>query len=149
MRLVRLAVRDFRNLAEVDLAPSPRTTILVGENGQGKTNLLEAVYVLTTLKPLRAARLQELVRFGAERAQVAGDFHGPGGVRRAAVVVQAGGRTAFLDGKPQEAHGERASGSGPRATGHGPPRRPEVRCPKPEQTARTHAVRSASASRPT
>ena len=102
MRLVRLEVRDFRNLAEVDLEPSPRTTILVGENGQGQTNLLEAVYLLTTLKPLRAARLQELVRFGGEHAQVAGDFHGPGGVRRAAVVVQAGGRTAFLDGKPQD-----------------------------------------------
>jgi DNA replication and repair protein RecF len=102
VRLVRLEVRDFRNLAEVDLAPSPRTTILVGENGQGKTNLLEAIYLLTTLKPLRAGRLQDLVRFGAERAQVAGDFDGPGGVRRAAALVQAGGRTAFLDGKPQE-----------------------------------------------
>jgi DNA replication and repair protein RecF len=102
MRLVSLSVRDFRNLAVVDLAPSPRATILLGENGQGKTNLLEAIYVLTTLKPLRAARLQELVRFEAERALVAGDFDGPGGVRRAAVQVQAGGRAAFLDGKPQE-----------------------------------------------
>jgi DNA replication and repair protein RecF len=102
VRLLTLAIRDFRNLAAVDLAPSPRATILLGENAQGKTNLLEAVYLLATLKPLRAARLQELVRFGEERAQVAGDFDGPGGVRRAAVQVQAGGRTAFLDGKPQE-----------------------------------------------
>jgi DNA replication and repair protein RecF len=102
MRLVQLSVRDFRNLAAVDLAPSPRATILLGENGQGKTNLLEAIYLLTTLKPLRAGRLAELVRFGEERAQVAADFDGPGGLRRAAVQVQAGGRTAFLDGKPQE-----------------------------------------------
>jgi DNA replication and repair protein RecF len=86
----------------VDLVPSPRATILLGENGQGKTNLLEAIYLLTTLKPLRAARLAELVRFGTERAEVAADFDGPGGVRRAAVLVQAGGRTAFLDGKPQD-----------------------------------------------
>ncbi len=102
MRLVSLAIRDFRNLAAVDLDPSPRATILLGENGQGKTNLLEAIFLLATLKPLRAARLQELVRFGQERAQVAGDFDGPGGLRRAAVSVQAGGRIAFLDGKPQE-----------------------------------------------
>ena len=61
MRLRSLAVQDFRNLAEVALAPSPRATVLLGENGQGKTNLLEAVYFLTTLKPLRAARLAELV----------------------------------------------------------------------------------------
>lgn len=102
MKLVSLQVRDFRNLAAVDLEPSPRATILLGENGQGKTNLLEAIFFLATLKPLRAARLQELVRFGADRAQVAGGFDGPGGVRRPAVTVQAGGRTAFLDGKPQE-----------------------------------------------
>jgi DNA replication and repair protein RecF len=102
MRLASLQVRDFRNLAAVDLEPSPRATILVGENGQGKTNLLEAIFFLTTLKPLRGTRLQELVRFGADRAQVAADFDGPGGLRRAAVQVQAGGRTAFLDGKPQD-----------------------------------------------
>jgi DNA replication and repair protein RecF len=102
MRLLRLAIRDFRNLAAVELQPSPRATILLGENGQGKTNLLEAVFLLTTLKPLRAARVAELVRFGEARAQVAGDFDGPGGVRRAAVQVEAGGRAAFLDGKPQD-----------------------------------------------
>jgi DNA replication and repair protein RecF len=102
MRLVSLTIRDFRNLAAVDLEPSPRATILLGENGQGKTNLLEAIYFLATLKPLRAARLAELVRFGEERAQVAAGFDGPGGVRRAAVQVQSGGRTAFLDGKPQD-----------------------------------------------
>jgi DNA replication and repair protein RecF len=102
VKLVSLSVRDFRNLAEVELAPSPRATILLGENGQGKTNLLEAIFLLSTLKPLRAVRLQELVRFGAERGLVAGGFEGPGGLRRAAVEVAAGGRTAFLDGKPQE-----------------------------------------------
>ena len=102
MRLLRLTIRDFRNLAAVDLEPSPRATILLGENGQGKTNLLEAIYFLATLKPLRAGRLAELIRFGEPRAQVAADFDGPGGIRRAAVQVEAGGRTAFLDGKPQD-----------------------------------------------
>lgn len=102
MRLLSLHVRDFRNLAEVAIAPSPRATILLGENGQGKTNLLESIYVLTTLKQLRGNRIAELVRFGEERAEVAGDFDGPGGVRRIAVQLAPGGRTAFLDGKPQD-----------------------------------------------
>jgi len=100
VRLRSLAVQDFRNLAEVALAPSHRATVLLGENGQGKTNLLEAVYFLTTLKPLRAARLAELVRFGAETGGVSGEFEGPGGLRRVAVQVAAGGRVASLDGKP-------------------------------------------------
>jgi DNA replication and repair protein RecF len=102
LKLLSLHVRDFRNLAQVTLAPSSRATILIGENGQGKTNLLEAIYLLTTLKPLRAARLAELVRFGEAGSEVAGDFEGPGGVRRVAVRIQDGGRTAYLDGKPQE-----------------------------------------------
>ena len=102
MRLASLQLRDFRNLASVDLAPSPRSTILVGENGQGKTNLLEAVFLLSTLKSLRAARLAELVRFGEARATVAGGFDGPGGLRQVAVRIEDGGRTAYLDGKPTE-----------------------------------------------
>jgi DNA replication and repair protein RecF len=102
LRLDSLSLRDFRNLAEVEIRPSPRSTILVGENGQGKTNLLEAVHFLATLKPIRSARLADLVRFGAASASVAGDFEGPGGRRRVAVRIEAGGRTAFLDGKPQD-----------------------------------------------
>jgi len=102
VRLLSLHLRDFRNVASADLEPSPHTTVLVGPNGQGKTNLLEAVYVLSTLKPLRAVRLAELVRFGTTCARVEGDFDGPGGTRRVAVEVAPGGRTAFLDGKAQE-----------------------------------------------
>ncbi len=102
MRLLSLQIQDFRNLAAVALAPSPRTTVLVGQNGQGKTNLLEAIYFLATLKPLRATRLQELIRFGAARALVSGRFEGPGGERTLAVQLGDGARTASLDGKVQD-----------------------------------------------
>lgn len=100
MRLRALQLTDFRNLAEVALEPSPRLTVLLGENGQGKTNLLEAVYLLATLRPLRATRLHELVRFGAERAVAAARVEGPGGERVLAVEIAHGARTATLDGKP-------------------------------------------------
>ena len=102
MKLLSLDVQDFRNLARVSLAPSPRATVLLGENGQGKTNVLEAIFFLTTLKPLRTARLAELVRHGEAQGLVAGDFDGPGGIRRVAVQVAPGGRVALLDGKPQD-----------------------------------------------
>ncbi len=102
MKLASLEIRDFRNLAVVELVPSARATVLVGENGQGKTNLLEAVYFLSTLKALRATRLQELLRFGTERAVVAGKFEGPGGLRTLGVQIADGARTAYLDGKAQD-----------------------------------------------
>ncbi|MBX5481208.1 MAG: DNA replication and repair protein RecF [Myxococcaceae bacterium] len=99
MRLLRLRYSDFRNLADVELAPSEHATIAVGQNGQGKTNLLEGLFFLVTLKPLRASRLQELVRFGAERARVAGTFLLGGAEREIAVEVSGGLRQAYVDGK--------------------------------------------------
>jgi DNA replication and repair protein RecF len=65
-RLVRHDVRDFRNLAHVELAPPAQGLVLVGENGQGKTNLLESIYYLQILRSARGARDQDLVRFGTE-----------------------------------------------------------------------------------
>jgi DNA replication and repair protein RecF len=99
VRLLSLSLRDFRNVHEARIEPSSRSTVLVGPNGQGKTNLLEALFLLCTLKPLRASRLAELVRFGAERARVQGEFEGPGGIRTVAVEIGPEGRTAYLDGK--------------------------------------------------
>jgi DNA replication and repair protein RecF len=99
MRLLTVSVRDFRNLADVELAPSPHATIAVGPNGQGKTNLLEALYYLATLRPLRASRRQELVRFGAPGASVSGRFELQGAERAIRVEVTGSAREAFVDGK--------------------------------------------------
>ena len=77
LRLLRVETTDFRNLARQTVELSPRTTVLFGANGQGKTNFLEACYLLCTLRPLRAQRLSELVRFGAAQATIAGGFELP------------------------------------------------------------------------
>ena len=50
MRLLHLGTRDFRNLAPVDLPTDARFVVLHGDNAQGKTNALEAVWLLATLK---------------------------------------------------------------------------------------------------
>ena len=79
---------------------SPHTTVLFGTNGQGKTNFLEACYLVSTLRPLRAQKLSELVRHGEEHARVGARFELPGGVREVEVEVRAGARLARVDGKP-------------------------------------------------
>jgi DNA replication and repair protein RecF len=63
--LDHLTVRDFRNLARADLAVPPEGVVVIGDNGQGKTNLLEAIYFFQLLRSLRGARDADLVRFGA------------------------------------------------------------------------------------
>lgn len=99
MRLLKLRCERFRNLAEVELEPSPRATVAVGHNGAGKTNLLEALYYLATLKALRASKLAELVQHGAASAKVSGRFLLKGAERELSVEISEGTRAAFADGK--------------------------------------------------
>ena len=73
--------------------------MLFGPNGQGKTNFLEACYLLCTLRPLRAQRLSELVRIDAGECLVRGSFSVDAGEREVEVVIRDGGRAARLDGK--------------------------------------------------
>ncbi len=99
MQLLSLTYERFRNLEHVTLEPSAHATIAVGENGQGKTNLLEGLYFLSTLKALRANRLAELIRFGAESARVSGRFLLQGAEREISVDILPKSRAAFVDGK--------------------------------------------------
>ena len=71
-----LALRDFRNLSRVDVALPEDGIAIVGENGQGKTNLLEAVYYLHLLRSARGARDVDIVRFGAAGFHVAARVEG-------------------------------------------------------------------------
>jgi DNA replication and repair protein RecF len=64
VRLAQLTVRQFRNLASLDLEVPEPGVVIIGENGQGKTNLLEAIYYLVLFRSLRGAKDRELVRFG-------------------------------------------------------------------------------------
>lgn len=100
MRLLDVETRAFRNLENQRVELSPHTTVLHGPNGQGKTNFLEACYLLCTLRPLRAQKLAELVQFGQADASVAARFELPGGVRTVEVTIsREHGREARLDGK--------------------------------------------------
>ncbi len=63
-RIDTLSIRDFRNLERVELELPASGMLVVGENGQGKTNFLEAIYYLQLLRSMRGARDQDLVRFG-------------------------------------------------------------------------------------
>lgn len=63
-RLSRLIVRDFRNHADLDLKPDARLVALVGENGAGKTNLLEAISLFAPGRGLRRAEFSAMPRNG-------------------------------------------------------------------------------------
>ena len=64
MYLKSLYLRNFRNYAEAEIRFSPRLNILYGDNAQGKTNLLEAIYLFSTGRSFRTQHLSELVKSG-------------------------------------------------------------------------------------
>ena len=70
MRLCELNLRDFRNYEALQLKAEPGVNLIVGDNAQGKTNLLEAIVYLGSGKSWRTQKSAELVRFGAAFADL-------------------------------------------------------------------------------
>lgn len=73
MRLNSIYLRDFRNYADTRASFVPGVNLLVGGNANGKTNLLEAIFYLSTGHAFRTRREQELIRFGAEFAELSAE----------------------------------------------------------------------------
>jgi len=67
-----LGLHDFRNYQTLDLHLEPKINLIYGSNGQGKTNILEALYLLTHLRSYRAQRLKPLLKSGKDQARVSG-----------------------------------------------------------------------------
>ncbi len=79
IKLNSIAIRDFRNLERVDLELPPEGAVLVGDNGHGKTNFLEAIYYLQIMRSIRDARDQDLTRFETTGFHIAAHAHTPEG----------------------------------------------------------------------
>jgi DNA replication and repair protein RecF len=79
VHLSLLRLRGFRNLVDQELHFPPGGVAIVGDNGQGKTNLLESIYYLEIFRSFRGAPDEQLVRFGEEVFRVVGRGEGPGG----------------------------------------------------------------------
>ena len=70
LTLDRLSITDVRNLKRVTLEPAARVNVITGNNGQGKTSLLEAIYLVATTRSFRTAKLAELVMHDSRLANV-------------------------------------------------------------------------------
>lgn len=104
--LEHIAIRDVRNLCQFSFEPAPRLNVICGNNGQGKTSILEALYLLATSRSFRTAKLQELIRHGASCASVRGRFSEPSSktvhpvVRQQSAGLEVGRRELRIDDEP-------------------------------------------------
>jgi len=99
MILAHLRARRFRNLEDLRLHLGPGVCVLYGDNAQGKTNIIEAVHLLSNLQSFRTRRLRDLIKSGAERAVLQGSVEGRLGRLRLQVTLDPQGRSATVDGK--------------------------------------------------
>jgi DNA replication and repair protein RecF len=98
MRLLSLSADRLRNLRAVALRLPGGIGLLVGRNGQGKTSILEAAYLLATGRSFRTRQLRELVAWGGGPLRVGGRVADGSGESRLAVVVDGAERRLSVDG---------------------------------------------------
>ncbi len=101
MILESIQAHQFRNLSG-ELHLGPRLNIIFGSNGQGKTNWLEGVYLLSRTKSFRTQRLRESIKFGRETAYVRGQVSSGSDIRRdLQVTLQGNTKATSINGKTE------------------------------------------------
>ncbi len=97
----KLSLDHFRNITHAELTFSPGVNVLYGDNAQGKTNLLEAIYYCALQKSFRTNLPHELVQYGEESADILTEFEragSPHAVKCRIVGRKGGGRNVMVDG---------------------------------------------------
>ena len=98
MRITRLKGEGFRNLRRLDFYPGEGVNIIHGENVQGKTNLLEALWLFCGARSFRFGKESELIGFDQARLRLDLDFISDGREQTAAIEIREGGKAVFLNG---------------------------------------------------
>lgn len=99
VHLAHLRLRDFRNYARLDADFAPGFHLLLGDNAQGKTNILEAIYLMATLRSFRGVGGAQLIRHGQKGYFAGGNVVGQG-EREIKIYWSVRERKLALDGQP-------------------------------------------------
>jgi len=101
MHIQSFAAQHFRNLARAELTPCPGVNVIFGENGQGKTSLLEAIWLFTGCRSFRCPDSKQLISEGHDRSLLATSFISNEREQSASLEITAR-RVLTLNGFPQE-----------------------------------------------
>jgi len=112
MKIDRLYLCNFRNYQEAQVDFAPGVNLIIGDNAQGKTNLLEAVSYLSTGKSFRTRKELELIRFGAEYCELLGEIDSFDREQqlRAVLFASRKKRQLYLSGVKQKTFSEKMAG---------------------------------------
>jgi len=97
VRLMSIRLQNYRNYEALELDFSEQTNVLIGENAQGKTNLLESIYVLALAKSHRTTQDRELIGWESDAALIEGRIHKRTGETVQSLTFSAKGKKAKLN----------------------------------------------------
>src|SRR5690625_6664698 len=75
MHIEQLKLKNYRNYDQLDISFNNKVNVIIGENAQGKTNLMEAIYVLAFTRSYRTPRERELIQWEKEYAKIRSEEH--------------------------------------------------------------------------
>ncbi len=96
MKILNFSCKNFRNLSDIKISDFEEMNVICGENAQGKTNLIEGIWLFTGIKSFRGAKDKEFLRFGSEKAKLSLDFEAEQ-IENNAEIEITDKRTAFLN----------------------------------------------------
>ena len=99
MRVLKLKCKSFRNLGEVEIIPCEETNVICGENAQGKTNLLEAIWLFTGAKSFRTNKDADFLQFSKQKATLELNFLSEGIENEAEISITDKRRVVFNQNK--------------------------------------------------
>jgi DNA replication and repair protein RecF len=94
-----ITLKNFRNYKTETFTFHERFNLISGENAQGKTNLLEAIQLLCTLRPFKQVKMEELVNLGETEGRIKGEIESDSGLNEVHITLTKGGKTVRLNGK--------------------------------------------------
>jgi len=106
VQLDALSLADFRNIVRARIDFGSRFNVLSGENGMGKTNVVESIYLLGALRSFRASKRVEMIRHGCEQTRVEGVFVGAAAGIDCVVTLSEAERRIEVGGKSRRPGGE-------------------------------------------
>lgn len=99
MKIERLKLINFRNYSNLEIGLNPEINIFIGENGEGKTNILESIYILSLTKSNRQGLEENLIKFKEEIAKVEGLIRSNDLIKKQEVHITKNKKQLFINGK--------------------------------------------------
>ena len=100
MNVTRLNISNFRNIEHLELEPDKGINIIFGENAQGKTNLIECIWLFSGFRSFRGSKDNDLIRFGEDFLRTEMSFYGSGRDQDAKLIISRQQKKILLNSVP-------------------------------------------------